>query len=81
MSDIILRFAGPDDGAVLAATIDAMDRYYNDPERPPAEARAAAEVWLRGGADGSRFVLALAGDEPVNFWYRAEPRIAERPQR
>lgn len=67
MSEIAIRFAGPDDGAALAAMIDARDRDFGDPERPPAEARAAAEGWLREGADGARFVLAFAGEAPVAF--------------
>ncbi len=46
---------------------DAQDRYYRDPERPADAARAAAEGWLRDGADGTRFVLAFAGAQPVAF--------------
>jgi len=67
MSEIAIRFAGPDDGAALAATIDAMDRGYGDPERPAGAARAAAEDWLRDGDSPMRFVLAFDGDEPLAF--------------
>ena len=67
MSDIAIRFAGPTDGAALAAAIDAMDRYYGDPERPAEEARAAAAAWLRDGTSATRFVLAFDGDEPLGF--------------
>ena len=67
MSDITIRFAGPGDGKALAAMIDAMDRYYRDPERSAGEARAAVESWLRDGASDTRFVLGFAGDEPVGF--------------
>ena len=67
MSDITIRFAGPGDGAALAAMIDAMDRDYRDPERPAGEARAAAELWLRDGASDTRFVLGFAGAAPVGF--------------
>ena len=66
MSDITIRFAGPEDGAALAAMIDAQDRFRGS-ERPAGEARAAVEVWLRDGAFASRFVLGLAGDQPVGF--------------
>ena len=67
MSDITVRFAGPDDGDVLAAMIDAMDRYYEDPERRPGETREAAERWLRGEQGDTRFVLALNGDAPLGL--------------
>ena len=67
MSAITIRFAGPEDGAALAATIDAMDIYYRDPERPAGEARAAVELWLRDGASPMRFVLAFADDAPIGF--------------
>jgi GNAT superfamily N-acetyltransferase len=67
MSDIAIRFAGPEDGAALAATIDAMDRYFGDPERPSGETRAAVEGWLRDGGSATRYVLAFAGDEPLGF--------------
>ncbi len=67
MSDITIRFAGPEDGDALAATIDAMDRYYGDPERPAGEARAAVELWLRDGASPTRFVLGFAGGAPLGF--------------
>lgn len=67
MSDITIRFAGPQDGDALAATIDAMDRYYGDPERPAGEARAAVGLWLRDGASPTRFVLGLAGGVPLGF--------------
>ena len=67
MSEIAIRFAGPEDGVALAAMIDAMDRYYDDPARPAEAARAAAGGWLRDGAGGSRFVLAFDGAEPLGF--------------
>ena len=67
MSEIAIRFAGPEDGAALAAMIDAMDRYYGDPERPAEAARAAAAAWLRESASATRFVLAFDGDEPLGF--------------
>ncbi len=67
MSDITIRFAGPEDGDALAATIDAMDRYYGDPERPAGEARAAVELWLRDGACPTRFVLGFAGGAPLGY--------------
>ena len=67
MSDITIRFAGPEDGDALAATIDAMDRYYGDPERPAGEARAAVGLWLRDGASPTRFVLGFAGGAPLGF--------------
>ncbi len=67
MSDITIRFAGPRDGDALAAMIDAMDRCYRDPERPAGAARAAAEAWLRDGAGGTRFLLAVAADQPAGF--------------
>jgi GNAT superfamily N-acetyltransferase len=67
MSDITIRFAGPEDGDVLAAIIDAMDRYYGDPERPAGEARAAVGLWLRDGASPTRFVLGFAGGAPLGF--------------
>ncbi len=66
MSDIMIRFAGPGDGAALGAMIDAMDRDRGS-ERPAGEARAAAEGWLRDRAGGTRFLLGLAGDQPVGF--------------
>ncbi len=67
MSDITIRFVGPEDGDALAATIDAMDSYYGDPERPAGEARAAVELWLRDGACPTRFVLGFAGGAPLGF--------------
>ncbi len=67
MNDITIRFAGPGDGAALAAMIDAQDRFYGDPERSADEARATAEAWLRNGAGGTRFVLGFAGTAPVAF--------------
>jgi len=67
MSDITIRFAGPEDGDALAAMIDAMDRYHGDPERPAGEARAAVELWLRDGAGPTRFVLGFAGGAPLGF--------------
>ncbi len=66
MSDITIRFAGPGDGEALAAMIDAQDRFRGS-ERPAEEARSAVEGWLRGGAGGTRFLLAFAGDQPVGF--------------
>ncbi len=66
MSEIAIRFAGPEDGAALAAMVDAQDRFRGS-ERPAGEARAAAEGWLRNGASPTRFVLCFAGDEPVGF--------------
>lgn len=42
MSDITIRFAGPEDGDALAAMIDAMDRYHGDPVRPAGGPSAAA---------------------------------------
>ncbi len=67
MSDITIRFAGPEDGDALAAMIDAMDRHSGDPERPAGEARAAVELWLRDGAGPTRFVLGFAGGAPLGF--------------
>ena len=67
MSDITIRFAGPEDGDALAAMIDAMDRYYGDPERPAGEARAAVELWLRDGGSPTRFVLGFAGGAPLGY--------------
>ncbi len=67
MSDITIRFAGPEDGDALAATVDAMDRYHGDPERPAGEARAAVELWLRDGGGPTRFVLGFAGGAPLGF--------------
>jgi GNAT superfamily N-acetyltransferase len=66
MNDITIRFAGPGDSEALAAMIDAQDRYRGS-QRPAGEARSAVEGWLRDGAGGTRFVLALAGDQPVGF--------------
>ena len=66
MDDITIRFAGPEDGEALAAMIDAQDRFRNS-QRPAGEARAAVEGWLRDGAGGSRFLLALAADQPLGF--------------
>ena len=40
MSEITIRFAGPEDGDALAALIDAMD-IYGDPERPAGYASFA----------------------------------------
>ena len=67
MSEITVRFAGPEDGDTLAALVDAMDRYYEDPERNPGETRAAANRWLRGEQGDTRFVLALTGDTPLGL--------------
>ncbi len=66
MSDITIRFAGPEDGDALAAMIDAQDRFRAS-ELPTGAARSAVEAWLRDGAGGTRFLLALAGDHPVGF--------------
>ncbi len=66
MTDITIRFAGPGDGEGLAAMIDAQDRFRGS-ERPAGESHPAVEAWLRGGAGGTRFVLAFAGDQPVAF--------------
>ena len=66
MSEIGIRFAGSGDGAALAAMIDEQDR-FRGLERPAGEARSAVEGWLRDGAGGTRFVLALAGGQPVGF--------------
>ena len=66
MSDITIRFAGPGDGEALAAMIDAQDR-FRDSELPAGAARSAVEAWLRDGAGGTRFLLALAGGQPVGF--------------
>ncbi len=66
MSDITIRFAGPEDGDALAAMIDAQDRYRGS-ERPAGEARSAVEGWLRDGAFATRFVLGFVGDAPVGF--------------
>lgn len=67
MSEITIRFAGPDDSEAVAAMVDAMDAYYQDPARPAAEARAAAKGWLQEGGSDTRFVLAFAGDKPVGL--------------
>ncbi len=67
MSDITIRFAGPEDGDALAATVDAMDRYHGDPERPAGGPSAAVELWLRDGAGPTRFVLGFAGGAPLGF--------------
>lgn len=66
MSDVTIRFAGPEDGEALAAMIDAQDRFRGS-QRPAGAARAAVEGWLRDGAGGTRFLLAFAGDQPVGF--------------
>ncbi len=67
MSEIAIRFAGPEDGDALAALIDAMDRYHGDPERPAGEARTAVAGWLSDGANPTRFLLAFAGGEPAGY--------------
>ena len=67
MNDITVRFAGPDDVEAVAALVDAMDSYYHDPERPAAEALAAAKGWLREGASDTRFILAFSGKRPVGL--------------
>ena len=67
MSDIAIRFAGPEDGDALAAMVDAMDRSYGDPERPAEAARAAVAGWLRDGASPTQFVLAFAGAAPAGY--------------
>lgn len=67
MGEITIRLAKPDDVEAVAAMVDAMDSYYRDPERPAAEALAAAKGWFRDGRSDTRFVLALAGDRPVGF--------------
>ncbi len=68
MSDMAFRLAGPDDAAALAQMVDAMDRYYQDPEKADGATRAAAEGWLRGdGVSDTRFILGFDGEEPVGF--------------
>ncbi len=67
LSDITIRFAGPEDGDALAALIDAMDIFYGDPERPAGEARTAVAGWLNDSASSTRFVLAFAGGEPAGY--------------
>lgn len=67
MSDITIRLAGPDDGEALAAMIDAMDRYYGDPEPSAGETRSAVAAWLRGEGNDTRFLLAYAGEVPVGL--------------
>ena len=67
MDKIITRFAIPGDETTLATLIDAMDRYYGDPEKPDGETCKAVAGWLQGGVSDARFVLALHGEDPVGF--------------
>jgi GNAT superfamily N-acetyltransferase len=67
VSEIEIRFAGPEDGDALAALIDAMDIFYGDPERSAEEARTAVAGWLSDGANPTRFVLAFAGGEAAGY--------------
>ncbi len=67
MDEITTRFARIGDETILAAMIDAMDRYYGDPEKPQGETSNAVAGWLQGDVSGTRFALALVGDEPVGF--------------
>lgn len=67
MRDITIRIAGSEDAEALAAMIDALNRYYRDPERQAGETRLAVDGWFRDGTSDTRYALALAGDRPVGF--------------
>lgn len=66
--EMLIRLATVADACRVGALLDAMDRHYRPdmPSRAPDEAAALVSRTIENG-EGTRFVLALGGGEPVGL--------------